>query len=1296
MSLRGVAFAAAITVLLGGCGKAKTEALLPSPVGSGCVSCHGSFDNSAPPISLKGATATSDLAVGAHQVHLTPGEFRKAVACDECHAVPATVGARSHIDEPGSAPTPADVVFGGLAIVDGASPRWDRATASCAASYCHGGTLSGGTNVAPLWTKVDGTQAACGTCHGLPPATIHGGVTPHPTLPVAGDTRQCNGCHPGTVAADGKVDVPGGLHIDGVVEVGARACTACHGDAARLPGEAASAPPRDTGGGTATTSRGVGAHQAHFAASVTRGPIPCTECHVVPPNTAAHPKAAGAAVDMTWGPLAKAGGAVPSWTGATLSCAATYCHGATLTGGTATRPRWTQVDGTQTACGACHGIPPPTAVHTKANGTLDTACGNCHAGYTATGVDKSIHVNGYVEVGSARCTNCHGDPNRATAIQAAPPTDVGQRSETSRVGVGAHLQHVDGALTRLRGPMACTECHPLVTSTEHAGGDLVVKMSWGPLATNDGAHPTWDHATAGCAASYCHGATLTGGTNTNPVWTRVDGSQAACGTCHGVPPPAPHVQRMDCGTCHTGYSSTVVNKALHVNGVLDAITLRCTTCHGDPNAPALIAAAPPKGLKLETSPSTRAVGAHQKHLVAGVLSKAVLCSECHPVPTVANHADAKVDVVFGPLARSGGAAPAWNGAALTCAASYCHGAGLGGGTLKNPVWNRVDGAQAACGTCHGIPPPAPHIQSAACGGCHTGYTDKVVNVATHIDGTVQAVGGCTSCHGDAARTNVAIASAPPKDATGNTATTFIGVGAHQAHLVAGKVSAAIACTQCHTVPADLANHPNGTIDLTWGPTAQAGGVVPTFDKVTAGCAASYCHGATLTGGTLTTPVWTRVDGTQAACGTCHGIPPTTPAHAGLTGASNCGDCHAGYTNAAANLATHVNGTVEATGAGSCTSCHGDAARTPAGIAPAPPKRFGGTLADPISDRGVGAHQAHLVAGKMRGPMACSECHVVPATVNAAGHLDAVNATGSADVTFGPLARTGGAVPVWNTANLSCGTTYCHGATLPNATTNGSNHTPVWNRGTATAAAAEAACGTCHGIPPPAPHAQNTACGSCHTGYSATTVDRTRHVDGTVQAAAMTCTSCHGDAARVLVTGADAQTRSAPPVDTKGGTATTLRSVGAHVAHLNRATLGAPVACTECHPVPSSMTHSNGTVTVTFGTLSKTRASNPTWNTTTLGCAATYCHGQGLKGGTKPTPTWTATGGLGCTTCHAAPPVDNCHPPAFNHEGGNSCSSCHRDTNSTGTTITNARLHINGVVNGLCADCHGTSQTRNCN
>ncbi|MEK6608890.1 MAG: hypothetical protein AABZ30_14615 [Myxococcota bacterium] len=57
------------------------------------------------------------------------------------------------------------------------------------------------------------------------------------------------------------------------------------------------------------------------------------------------------------------------------------------------------------------------------------------------------------------------------------------------------------------------------------------------------------------------------------------------------------------------------------------------------------------------------------------------------------------DVTFDPagLGSSGDAAPAWDGDALACSQTYCHGATLTGGTILAPRWNVVDGSQLACG-----------------------------------------------------------------------------------------------------------------------------------------------------------------------------------------------------------------------------------------------------------------------------------------------------------------------------------------------------------------------------------------------------------------------------------------------------------------------------------------------------------------------------------------------------------------------------------------------------------------------
>ncbi|MEI6226755.1 MAG: CxxxxCH/CxxCH domain-containing protein, partial [Deltaproteobacteria bacterium] len=100
----------------------------------------------------------------------------------------------------------------------------------------------------------------------------------------------------------------------------------------------------------------------------------------------------------------------------------------------------------------------------------------------------------------------------------------------------------------------------------------------------------------------------------------------------------------------------------------------------------------------------RAVGAHQLHLQDGALRPAIACSECHEVPSSSSHSNGTVDLTFGTLATKGGATPTWNGS--SCSASYCHGGFTGGNAANAPVWTQA--RASACGTCHGLPPAAPH------------------------------------------------------------------------------------------------------------------------------------------------------------------------------------------------------------------------------------------------------------------------------------------------------------------------------------------------------------------------------------------------------------------------------------------------------------------------------------------------------------------------------------------------------------------------------------------------------------
>jgi len=355
------------------------------------------------------------------------------------------------------------------------------------------------------------------------------------------------------------------------------------------------------------------------------------------------------------------------------------------------------------------------------------------------------------------CTACHGDPTRASTatnplLAAAPPVDVLQETSTAAPGVGAHQAHLtDGPL---RVAIACTECHTLPTSlADHPNG--TISLTWGPLATADGAKPAFANGT--CGSTYCHGATLqAGGTNHAPSWTG-GAPEAACGTCHGLPPPAAtrHPQNMNCGGCHPGYTSSSVNPATHINGMVDLGPLGCTSCHGDatrqPTAlnPEL-AAAPPVDTTGDSATTSPGVGAHQSHLTDGPLRGALACTECHTVPTTLSHATEPLSLTWGTLATTGGVTPVYSGG--SCSATYCHGGTLLGGTNTSPVWNKVDGTQDACGTCHGLPPlalpstshPSYVLPIAPCAGCHpaTAAVDAsganvIVPGGAHLNGTVE-------------------------------------------------------------------------------------------------------------------------------------------------------------------------------------------------------------------------------------------------------------------------------------------------------------------------------------------------------------------------------------------------------------------------------------------------------------------------------------------------------------------------------------------------------------------------------
>lgn len=350
------------------------------------------------------------------------------------------------------------------------------------------------------------------------------------------------------------------------------------------------------------------------------------------------------------------------------------------------------------ACGRCHaGAPTRPARVTQATPGA-TACSTCHAG----------------PQGALGCDTCHrvGDAPGATGC-VAPQRDRAR---------DAHAAHLAPRL-RAQG-FACGVCHPARDATLAQGehGDGVVQVRFDPTIAGEDAR--YDRLGGTCTVQ-CHNR---GGTMPAPRWR--GGAPATCESCHGAPPQGHPAGA--CDGCHAeadAAGATLRPGPLHLNGVVDlgAGEGGCAACHGGRGDP---------------WPES---GAHLLHRDAP-RARPVACESCHTVPDrvrAEGHLDGRVQVSFGEAARARGARPSWSGGA--CAEVACHGAGLRG--ASPPLrWSPVAPA-SGCGSCHGVPPAAPHTDDPGCASvlCHggtvapspAGPTISAAGRATHIDGVVQ-------------------------------------------------------------------------------------------------------------------------------------------------------------------------------------------------------------------------------------------------------------------------------------------------------------------------------------------------------------------------------------------------------------------------------------------------------------------------------------------------------------------------------------------------------------------------------
>lgn len=383
----------------------------------------------------------------------------------------------------------------------------------------------------------------------------------------------------------------------------------------------------------------------------------------------------------------------------------------------------------------------------------------------------------------------------------------------------------------------------------------------------------------------------------------------------------------------------------------------CTVCHGGDfagrdGAPSCLKCHTGGPTTCDTCHGSQLGDAHPAHVRGTTQGRPVDCAACHPTPQSYRdpghlfEADgslrtAPIRIQFGPLAGQSAPrgirlpAPAFSVEDRRCDNIYCHGAPFGDARALNtsPTW-RAAPEQAACGTCHGVPPASHDPAQTHCVRCHNRTVDTGNNIrqgGLHMNGRVDVGDGsatCYACHGSSA------SIAPPTDIGGNSDPSALGVGVHQSHLQAThRLRGPIACGDCHIVPASVQSP--GHIDpvlpasvfpggAAFGGIAAADGAAPRWDRQTARCSDVYCHGAgqrasddTATG-LLRAPQWT-VTG-QAYCGSCHGIPPRDAAHAATLRLTDCVTCHPQTMDAAGTLlvtglpgaqtSAHINGVVD--------------------------------------------------------------------------------------------------------------------------------------------------------------------------------------------------------------------------------------------------------------------------------------------------------------------------------------------------------------------------------------------------
>jgi hypothetical protein len=381
----------------------------------------------APALSIHGTGWDDSTSADFHGAYLKSASFN-AKNCQECHA-PNYQGGTSgvscfkcHTQYPHS-----------TAWLDTSSTNFHGATLKAtnfnlqSCQPCHSQNFQGGTS-----------GVSCYTCHSLYPhasgwsqstsAAFHGAEIMANQWNMNG-CKTCHGTNYNGIATGSNVScMSSGCHVDAKGnQKSPEACNTCHGTFnAPANNSALWAPPRDVNGNTATTSRGVGAHQGHLQAIIGKV-LKCQECHTVPAQVYAaghfdYPLPARVVLNDTLANLVSGNGTLvphPAYNATQLQCNNTFCHGNwqvlkanapadrqyiyvdSMIVGANYSPTWTGGIN-EAACGKCHGLPPKGHLGYGTSELPVSTCGNsgCHAGVVDENgkiLDPTKHINGKID-----------------------------------------------------------------------------------------------------------------------------------------------------------------------------------------------------------------------------------------------------------------------------------------------------------------------------------------------------------------------------------------------------------------------------------------------------------------------------------------------------------------------------------------------------------------------------------------------------------------------------------------------------------------------------------------------------------------------------------------------------------------------------------------------------------------------------------------------------------------------------------------------------------------------------------